>query len=547
MKFLSFEFIPLMLLPSLVLLYLVLTNKSMIERLFDSEVLAKLKIDQGLSKEFRITLLFLALFAMIVAMARPVYQKGLVEVQSCKADVVVALDISRSMLAKDYYPNRLEFGKKKIEEFIQRSRHLRIGLLAFAKDAFIVSPITADKDALLFLLHKLDTKYLSLKGTNILAALMSAKLLFGQKSPKNLLLVTDGGDQKDFSQEIAYAKKEGFRVSVLGVATKKGAPIEVGGQLLKDTKGHIVISRLNEHIADLAKATGGIFVQATLDQKDIERLLRSFGDLKKDVKIEKIVDQVELYPYFLAFALLFLALAFFTIPSRLGVAVVALLVSYQAQAGLTDFKLIKEAKEAYQRGAYKEAADLYGKIAKIKGSAQSYYDWGDALYKAGRYDEAIKVYNKVQTSDKELEFRKLHNLGNSYFKLQKYKKAIQMYQKALRIKNDPDTQYNLELAKKMLQKKRQKKSNKQNQGPKKQPQKPKEQKSSQKGGKKNQQKQKNGEKKPTKQEAAQTKPQPISDREEKKWLKMIQRHEGETLLYKAPIKVQKRGNDENPW
>ncbi len=545
MKFVSFEFIPLMLLPALILLYLVLTNKSMVERLFDSEVLAKIKIDQGLSKEFRITLLFLALFSMIVAMARPVYQKGVVEVQSRKANLVVALDISRSMLAKDYYPNRLEFGKKKIEELIDRSEHLRIGLLAFAKDAFIISPITADKEALLFLLHKLDTRYLSLKGTNILAALMSAKLLFGPQTPRNLLLVTDGGDQKDFSKEIAYAKKEGFRISVLGVATKKGAPIEVDGQLIKDKKGHIVITRLNERIADLAKATGGIFVQATLDQKDIDQLLHSFGDLAKNLKVEKIVDQIELYPYFLAFALLFLALAFFTIPSRFGVAVVALFVGYQAHAGLTDFKLLKEAKEAYERGAYKEAVQLYEKIATIKGSAQSYYDLGNALYKAGLYEKAIEAYNKVQTRDKELEFRKLHNLGNSYFRLQKYKKAIEMYEKALSIKNDPDTKYNLELAKKMLQKKQ--KSNQQNRGPKKEPKKPQEQKSGQKGGKKNQQKQKNGKKEPTKQEAAQTKPQPISDREEKKWLKMIQRHEGQTLLYKAPVKVKKRNTDENPW
>jgi len=133
----------------------------------------------------------------------------------------------------------------------------------------------------------------------------------------------------------------------------------------------------------------------------------------------------------------------------------------QLHAGLTDFKIIKEAKDAYKRGNYKEAAKNFAKVVDIKHSAQSYYDLANALYKEGKYKEAIKYYDKVQTQDKALEFRKLHNLGNSYFKLRKYKKAIQMYEKALKIKEDEDTRYNLELAKKMLQKR--KKQNQKNQ------------------------------------------------------------------------------------
>ncbi len=549
MKFIDFEFIPLMLLPSFILLYLVLTNKSVIERVFASEVLHRLKLDQGLSKQFRITLLFLALFSMILAMARPVIQRGVVEVTNKKADLVIALDISRSMKAKDYYPDRLRFAKEKIKNFIKASQYLQIGIIAFAKDAFIVSPITGDKDSLLYLLDRLDTDLLSLQGTNIMAALKSAKLLFGEQKRKNLLILTDGGDKQDFSDEIAYAKKEHFRIFILGVATQKGAPIPQNGHFLKDKKGNIVITRLNTKIATLAKKSQGLFLQARLDNQDIKEILRLLqGDLHT-VKNEKIVDQLELYPYFLIFALIFLFLAFFSIPQK-RVAIILLCISFHhLHAGVLDFQKIKKAKEAYSAKHYKEAVKYFQEVAKSKRSPQSFYDLGNAYYKAKMYKKAIQAYNRVQTSDKELEFRKLHNLGNCYFRLKNYKKAIQMYEKALKIKKDPDTQFNLELAKKMLQQK--KSSSKKRQKSEKKSKK-KEQKrgneSRNSEAKKKKQQEEGKKREPSKQSGkARKKPAPITDREEKKWLKRVEQNPSRTLLYKAPIKIKKEASNENPW
>ncbi|SMC09081.1 VWA domain-containing protein [Nitratiruptor tergarcus] len=550
MKFLDFAFIPYMLVPSLILLYLVLTNKSLIDRIFDNEVLAKLRIEQGLSKQLRTILLFGALFLMILAMARPVYQKGIVEVESYRGDVVIALDISRSMKAKDYYPDRLTFAKKKIEEFINKAQNLAIGILAFAENAYIVSPITDDKHSLKYLLKRLDTNLLSLRGTNILSALMSANLLYGNKEPKQLILVTDGGDKKDFTEEIKYAKDHGFKIIVLAVATKKGAPIEEKEEYLKDREGNIVITKLNPDIAKLANETGGLFIQARLDQKDIEQILANLGGIKKEKEVEKVVDQVEFYPYFLTVAFIFLFLAFFDLPSTKALYLLPLLLVFDAHAGLTDFKTIKEAKEAYSRGNYESAVEEFRKITAIKKSPQSYYDLANALYKSGKYKEAIRYYNKVQTDDKELEFRKLHNLGNSYFKLQKYKKAIEMYEKALKIKEDKDTRFNLELAKKMLKKQQQKQKNNQKQNNKKKQQK----KQNQKGQKSNEQNKKQQKKQEQNQqqsgekgEQKEQQNQPISNREEKKWLKMIQKNSAPTLLYKAPIKIKKEAGNENPW
>ena len=550
MKFLAFEFIPLMLIPAMILLYLVITNKSMIERIFDDKLLAKLRVDQGLPRTLRIVLLFLALFLMILAMARPVYQKGVVEVTGKRSDIVIALDISRSMKAKDLFPDRLAFAKRKVEEFIKRSKGLGIGLVAFARDAYIISPISGDKSSLLYLLHRLDTQVLQLQGTDILAALKSAKLLFGSHTPREVLLVTDGGDAKDFSRAITFAKDTDMHVSILGIGTKEGAPIPDNEGFVKKN-GKIVIVPLNTHIAKLAEATGGLFVQATLGSEDIKKLLARYEGMSKADVHEKIVDQTEFYPYLLFFALLFLFLSFFDLPHKNIAFVVPLLFTAHLHAGITDFKLIKEAKAAYARGNYKEAVHLFGQIAASKGSAQSYYDLGNALYKAGRYQEALRAYAKVQTSDKELEFRKLFNMGNSYMKLRNCKKAIAMYQKALSIHpKDADARSNLALAKQMCAKKKNKqqqnRSQKKQQPQKKQQQQKQQQKSGQKS-QKQKQRQKSQKHQNAQKGKAKPKNQPISDREEKKWLKRIEKQNAPTMLFPAVQKIQKEGSNENPW
>ena len=446
MHFVDIEFIPFMLLPSLVLLYLVITNKSSIERIFDLEILRKLKLDLGINKRVRLLALFIALFFMILALARPVYDKGSVEVVSKRANLVIALDISRSMKAKDYFPNRLEFAKQKIKNLIKESKNLNIGLLTFGNGAYIVSPLTPDKEMLLYMLRKLDTDALFMKNSNFFAALEAAKLLFGKVKEKNLLIVTDGGDQRDFSNEISFAKRAGMKVFVLAVAGTKGVPIKENGDYLKDSNGAIHIFKLNPKIADLAHDTGGKFVEATLSSDDIKKIVESIQGYKIGKK-ERIIDRVELYYYLVFIALLFLFVSFFDIPTN-KIAFVLPFVSMLAHGGILDFKHIKNAKEAYANAHFDRAIKEFSVVAKSKRNPQSYYDLANAYYKAGRYKEAIDYYKRVQTKDRKLEFKKLYNLGNSYFKLQNYQEAIKLYEKALSIKDDPDARYNLELAKK---------------------------------------------------------------------------------------------------
>jgi Ca-activated chloride channel family protein len=300
----------------------------------------------------------------------------------------------------------------------------------------------------------------------------------------------------------------------------------------------MVIVRRNDAIAQLAEATGGLYVAATTSDEDIKKLLEAFGAFERSAKVERVADRTELYHYFLAVALLFLFLAFFDIPSK-NLAFVLLLVYVPGYSGVLDFRHIKDARDAYKGGHYERAAKEFGRVAEAKKSPEAYYNLGNALYKAGKYKEALEAYGRVETANKELEFRKLHNMGNAAFRLGQYQKAIELYQKALGIKEDPDTRYNLELAKKMLQKKRQQK---------------KEQKDQQQGTKQQRpQDDKSGKQKGKKGQISPQKPKghkraPITDREEKKWQKELERTPMKTFLYRAPVKSKKMGeSDEKPW
>ncbi len=260
-------------------------------------------------------------------------------------------------------------------------------------------------------------------------------------------------------------------------------------------------------------------------------------------------------------------------------------------AGVFDFVTLKQAKEAYAKGEYEKAARLYEKVAG-EGSDEAKFNAGDALYKAGDYAGALKMYEKV--SSKKLEFEKLHNMGNCYARLKKIDKGIEAYEKALKIKEDKETRFNLELLKRLKQnqknQKRNQKQKSQSQNSKKsqnssskngakeqkksqnEPQKKEgrknrqsEEKKDQKqgedqtsqAGQKNQkekQQKENGNRKQNQKRSAamkkremqgqQAKPEPISDMELRKWNKELNRRGIHTLMLPLPTKKREGGEHE---
>lgn len=451
------EFLLLMFLPLIVLAVLVVTNKSHLEQIFDEAILRRLSVfDGALSARARNTLFFLALFFMIIALSRPVIEKDRVTFGQEGFDLVIAVDLSRSMQSDDLYPTRLAFAQKKIEAFLKLQGE-RVGMVAFSRDAFLISPLTYDTEAVGSLLAHLDTDAILSQGARFESAIEAAAMLLKKSDKRAILFVTDGGDQTDFSREIRLLARYGIRAYILGVGGENKVPIRLSsGSFLKDVRGNIVMTSLNKRAAKMAFESGGIFVQSSLGDEDIKRLVQKIcDDAQKESAKElnsksNVSDSIELFYYPLVVAVLILLFAFYSWPKKVAKNVAFLLFfffSYErVYAALFDFQTIREAKQAYDQKNYSKSSALYKNLAISTHLPQAYYNLGNSLYREGKFKEAIRAYGRVATEDRTFEAKKLYNIANCYMQMGQFDKAKEFYEKSLKIQDDEDARYNLKIA-----------------------------------------------------------------------------------------------------
>ncbi len=321
MKFINPEILFLIIIP-LILLFFVTKKSQGFERYFKPELLKKMqKAKSGLSKKVRLILLSFSLMFVIVALARPVIDKGEIKVKSEFIDVVVAFDISKSMFADDIYPNRFEFAKRKFFTLLKYFKNARIAVIGFSSRAFLISPLTDDFNTLQYLVKNMSLDYVTLKGTDILEPLKVTNELLKNSNKKALLLFTDGGDQKDFTKEIEYAKKHNIKVFVYAVATEKGGVIKDRNGVLKDKNGNIVVTKLNENIKELALKSGGAHMKYSYSNDDIKYLINSIEKKFKAVTKKEITikNQKELFYYPLLIAIVLFLAAISSLPRRVRV------------------------------------------------------------------------------------------------------------------------------------------------------------------------------------------------------------------------------------
>jgi Ca-activated chloride channel family protein len=465
MTFIHPEFLYLMLPALVILFYFLISAEEEHNKFFSKEVLQKLQVNTNTLTMKARNAIFLLMFALlIVALAQPAIEDGKVKVKAKSADIMIALDISDSMLAQDVYPTRLDAAKKKVLDLLSASPQERIGVMAFAKDAYLVSPLSFDHRAVRFLLKQLNTDSITEKGTDFLRLLSSAKGALQDNENRYLLILTDGADKKDFSKEIALAKEEGIHVFILGIGTPQGAPIKLkDGSFIKQ-KGNIIVSKLNSAIKELALQTGGAYVESVTSSADIKAMLKEIGKKTKrrDLKEEEIVQYIPLFYYPLGVAMFLLLIATSSMSKREKVLVPNILVFMllglhvsDLKAGILDFQLLDKAKTSYESGDYNESSKFYSKYLASHKSAKSQYNLANANYKKGNYKAAAVGYEQIHTDDKNLQFNSLHNLGNSYAKqgdMNSLKKAVSAYEKALKIKDDKDTKENMQGVKKALKK-----------------------------------------------------------------------------------------------
>ncbi len=311
MSFLHPQFLYYMIIPLIILFAFILTQRSKQMKFFSDEVLKRLSIrDKYLSIRSRNILYFFIFFFLIITLAQPVIPDGKVRVQTRGANVILALDTSVFMQAKDLYPNRLQVAKHKMLEFIKLFHSNKIGIITFAKNSFLVSPLSFDHKGVSFLLKRLQPTLIIQSGANFGQLLYSINQMIKSKTKKYLVIFTDGGVQKSFTDEIQYAKKHNIIVFVLGIGTKKGIAVPTKNGFLTHN-GDIVISKLNQNIVSLATHTGGIYIHGVLSNADVKRLVNEINIMTRGdvLKAHMVVHYIALFYFPLAFALLLLLIA----------------------------------------------------------------------------------------------------------------------------------------------------------------------------------------------------------------------------------------------
>jgi len=256
----------------------------------------------------RISLFSLAFTFFVIGLSRPQIGAKLKEHETQGVEIMIALDVSNSMLAEDYSPNRLERAKLAISRLVDKLHEDRIGLIVFAGNAFVQLPITTDYVSAKMFLNSINTESVPVQGTAIGAAINLSIKSFSTQSEKSraIIVITDGENHED--DPVAAAKQAaelGVRVFTIGIGSPEGKPVPLDGELLKDKNGEIVVSRLDEKVLqELAAAGGGAYVRAGNSEFGLTPIVESIQQMDEE-KFNSVVfeDFDEQFMYFFAIAL----------------------------------------------------------------------------------------------------------------------------------------------------------------------------------------------------------------------------------------------------
>ncbi|MBL6989933.1 MAG: VWA domain-containing protein [Bacteriovoracaceae bacterium] len=496
MKYGNLQFIWLLwLIPALVIFYVWAHKKKQV--LIDQFLGAELKerllqhVSFARQKVKSIALILCVLFA-ILSLIGPKWGFHWEEVKRRGVDVLVALDVSGSMLAQDVSPNRLERAKREIMDLLNIMQGDRVGLIAFAGSSFLQSPLTLDYGAVQIFLDDLSTDLIPVPGTAIGEAIEMAVKSFDQNDKKSrvLILITDGEDHGQKPVEAAKAAAEaGVKIYTIGIGKEGGAPIPLkkGGGFKKNRAGEVIITHLDEEtLQKIALGTGGSYVRSVTGDLDLEKI---YEDITKNVEDKELKSgrrkRFEMrfqWPLFIAIMLLIFEALYgeksnrhklkrrwwkFLFRSKHTTALLLLILILPI---VTFAK--NEAEELYAKENYSDALkDFIDEQIEQPGNLDLQYNMANTYYKMKQYDKAKTAYQQTAfKGDNALAQKSYYNLGNVAYRLGKLQEAVDFYKKALDLDpTDEDTQHNLEFVREEIKrrieenKKRQQKQKQQNQ------------------------------------------------------------------------------------
>jgi Ca-activated chloride channel family protein len=380
------------------------------------------------------------------------------------------------MLATDLTPTRLGRAKLAVQDLIGQLTGDRVGLIAFAGTAFLQAPLTVDHSAVLNALQELDTEIIPLGGTNIASAIRTARDAFGkgESDHRALIIFTDGEELEDDAAKAAEKIKETVRIFTVGLGSNDGSLIPLvgaqGGDFVKDAKGEIVKSRLDEErLRTIAESTGGFYLHLLGGRADIEKLVHDgLGEMNaQDIDAKLSRQPIERYQWPLGFGLAALALSMLVSERRRGAnGARAMMAALCACVAIPASSFAKnDGVRAYEQQKYDRALKAFTEqLGREPHSAERQFNVGSAAYQKGDLEHALEAFSHALTSpDPGLRAKAEYNLGNTLFqrgaaqkknepKIQDWRNALQHYEQALKVEpQNADAAFNADVVRKMLE------------------------------------------------------------------------------------------------
>jgi Ca-activated chloride channel family protein len=485
-----------------VLLFIVLNS---LRRKKELEKFAAPKLLTGLTgnvsrsrRRLKTMLLMLGIVCLFLALAGPRYGERWIEVRRRGIDILIGVDVSKSMLAQDIKPSRLGRAKLAIRDFTAQLEGDRVGLLPFAGTAFLMCPLTTDYDAFTASLDTLDAGSIPKGGTDLGRAIrQGGTVLSNEANHKIFILVTDGEDlSEDALQAAEEARKQKMIVYTVGVGTPEGEliPAAAGqvGRFMQDKQGKFVTSKLDEQtLTALAETTGGMYVPlgtmgqgfTTIYEQKLSLVPREeHGQRRRKIPIER-------FPWPLGLAILLLSLDFLLTGRRSGwglhlpfvktagrrkrraVLSVSVVVTVSAISAVVGFvppsARASEGEKLFRAGDYAGAEAYYHKaLEEDTADPALHFNLGGSLYRQQKYDKAAAAFTQaLGTDDLSLQARSYYNCGNSQFfigasaaakdkeqALKQWGAAQKSFEAALKLEpEDKAAAHNLEMVKKKLE------------------------------------------------------------------------------------------------
>ena len=435
----------------------------------------------------RLTLRFIfvaiSFAALVIGWANLQKGSGVEKTERKGSDVMIALDVSKSMLATDIQPNRLVRAKQLISTLLDKLHNDRIGLVVFAGKAYLQVPLTIDYGAMNMLLQHVNTDLVPTQGTVISDAIDMATQSFSQKEKKykTLVIISDGEDHDESAiAKVKDAREAGVVIHTIGVGSPEGTTIlDPETKAIKlDDEGKPIISKLNENeLKSIAAAGDGTYQLLRNSDAVANNIITSIDGMgQKNLGTISYNNYTSYFQYFLGIALILLIVEWLIPAARkkssnqiitpTSKTILLLFVTWLASTSVNaQQKQVIEGNKLYGEKKYKEATKEYqNALKKNPNYTPGIFNLGNALYQDKNYDASRKIFDGLakKSNDAGLKAASNYNIGNTYMSEQKWQEAAEAYKQSLRRNpQDEEAKYNLSYAlSKMKQQENKNKDNK---------------------------------------------------------------------------------------